>query len=87
MSQRARSTSQRSSTAALRSWPPSSDSSSSARAAARAQCDEGGKHESGLVDEAARPARRPGAVALGLPLEEEEEAERERVVERTAAPE
>ena len=53
-----------------------------------AQCDEGGKHEGGLVDvgtgglvdEAARPARRPGAVALGLPLEEDE-ADRERVVE------
>ena len=48
----------------------------------------GGKHEGGLVevgadglvDEAARPARRPGAVALGLPLEEDE-ADRERVVE------
>ena len=58
------------------------------RARPPAQGDEGGEHEGGLVDvgadglvdEAARPARRPGAVALGLSLEEDE-ADRERVVE------
>ena len=51
-----------------------------------AQRNEGGEHEGGLVDvsagglvdEAGGPARRPGAVALGLSLEEHK-ADRERI--------